>query len=154
MRQRFEVKPNNVLIIRNKGRKPYSVPLNAAAREVIEVLLNDETVKDFLFVNERTGKPLTEIKRGFVKACALAGINDFTFHDLRHTFSTRLKEVGFDSATRRDLMGHTSTAMTDDYTHTPAETRQRAVDTLADPSGWNKIGTSDAEQVRLRVVSA
>lgn len=153
MRQRFEVKPNNVPIVNNKGRKPYAVPLNAAAREVIGALLDDESVRNYLFINERTGKPLTDIKRGFVKACELAGIDDFTFHDLRHTFSTRLKEAGFDSATRRDLMGHTSTAMTDDYTHMPADTRQRAVDTLGQSSGWNKIGTSDAEQVRLRIVS-
>jgi hypothetical protein len=27
-------------------------------------------------------------------------------------------------------MGHTSTAMSDDYTHTPADTKQKAVDTL------------------------
>lgn len=154
MKKRFEIRPNHVLFVRNKRGKPYAVPLNAVAREVLEGLLADESVKDFVFVNERTGKNLSEIKKGFRTACDLAGIEDFTFHDLRHTFSTRLKEAGYDSATRRDMMGHTSTAMTDDYTHTPEETRQRAVDELARRhAGWNKFGTTNPEQVRLRVVN-
>jgi integrase len=132
-----------VLIIRNKGRKPCSVPLNTATREVIEVLLNDATVKDYLFINERTGKPLTEIKRGFLKACELAGIDDFTFHDLRHTFSTRLKEVGFDSATRRDLMGHTNQHGHDErlYAHAcrdPAAGGGYAGRPLGVEQNWNK----------------
>lgn len=119
VKKRFEVRPNHVLFVRNKRGKPYAVPLNAVARQVLERLLADESVKDYVFVNERTGKNLSEIKKGFRTACNLAGIEDFTFHDLRHTFSTRLKEAGYDSATRRDMMGHTSTAMTDDYTHMP-----------------------------------
>jgi integrase len=118
---------------------------------VIEVSLHDATVKDCLFIDERTGKLLTEIKRGFLKACEPAGVNDFTFHHLRHTFSARPKEAGFDSATRHDLMGHTNTPLTDDYTRKPADTRQRAVDTLSYSSARSKIGTSEAKQARLRI---
>lgn len=36
---------------------------------------------------------------------------------LRHTFATLLDAAGVDSATRRDLMGHTPRSMTDLYTH-------------------------------------
>jgi integrase len=46
--------------------------------------------RNYLFIDDRTGKSLTDTKRGFTKACRLAGVEDFTFHDLRHTFSTRL----------------------------------------------------------------
>jgi hypothetical protein len=61
--------------------------------------------------------------------------------------------VGRDNWTWRDLMGHTSTAMTDDHTHTPADTKQKAVDTLVGLIEWNIVGISDAEQMRLRIVN-
>ena len=88
----------------------------------------------YLFTNSRTGKPVHDIKKGFRAACLAAGLDDFTFHDLRHTFATRLKEAGVDPVTRRDLLGHASTVMTDYYTHSAVETKQAAVD-LINPAG-------------------
>jgi integrase len=46
---------------------------------------------------------------------------------LRHTYSTLLDAAGVDSATRRDLMGHTPRSMTDLYTHSD---RTRLVDAI------------------------
>ena len=50
-----------------------------------------------VFPSARTGVNLVEIKKGFKRACELAGIphgqstsGGLTFHDLRHTFATRL----------------------------------------------------------------
>ena len=42
-----------------------------------------------------------------------AGIQDLTFHDLRHTFASRLREAGVDAITRRDLLGQSSVEMSD-----------------------------------------
>jgi integrase len=156
VRRRIEIKPNQMLVVRNKGNKPYLVPLNQVARRVLEELFSDEAVTNFIFLNERTGRNLTEIKRGFGTACREAGIEDLTFHDLRHTFATRLKDAGADKITRRDLMGHAGADITDDYTHSQVETVQRAVDDLARYAGTelNKIRTNGPEQVRLRLVSA
>ena len=53
---------------------------------------------------------------------------------LRDTFATRLKEAGVDPVTRRDLLGHASTVMTDSYTHSAAETKQSAVDSIYPPA--------------------
>ena len=39
---------------------------------------------------------ITDIKTGFVGAVRAAGLEDFRFHDLRHTISTRLNEGGAD----------------------------------------------------------
>ena len=94
-------------------------------------LLAKQGAPPYLFINPRTVKPVQDIKKGFRAACLAAGLADFTFHDLRHTFATRLKEAGVDPVTRRDLLGHASTVMTDSYTHSAAETKQLAVDSIS-----------------------
>jgi integrase len=74
---------------------------------------------------------IAEIKTGFTAAVRDAGLEDFRFHDLRHTFATRLNQSGADPYTIRDLLGHSSTTMTENYTHTSHETRRQAIDAMS-----------------------
>jgi integrase len=46
------------------------------------------------------------------RASARAGIIDFTFHDQRHTFASRLVMAGVDRAKVQELMGHKHLTMT------------------------------------------
>jgi integrase len=55
------------------------------------------------------------------------GLENFTFHDLRHTFATRLAEAGVDPFTISDLLGHTTVRMSSDYTHSTPESRLLAI---------------------------
>ncbi|MBA3321621.1 MAG: tyrosine-type recombinase/integrase [Pyrinomonadaceae bacterium] len=48
------------------------------------------------------------MKTGFRKACADAQSSNFVFHDLRHTFGTRLADAGVDVVKIKELMGHAS----------------------------------------------
>lgn len=75
----------------------------------------------------RTGGQLSQSKKGFAAAVREAGLENFTFHDLRHTSATRLAEAGVDPFTIRDLLGHTTMRMSSDYTHPTPETRRSAV---------------------------
>jgi integrase len=74
---------------------------------------------------------IAEIKTGFTKAIRDAGMEDFRFHDLRHSFASRLNEAGVDPFTIRDLLGHSATAITADYTHTTSIGRRRAIEALS-----------------------
>jgi integrase len=40
------------------------------------------------------GERINDIEKGFVRACAAAGIDNLTFHDLRHTWATRAADCG------------------------------------------------------------
>lgn len=84
-----------------------------------------------------------------------AGIEDLTFHDLRHTFASRLREAGVDAITRRDLLGHSTVQMSDDYTHSSTESRLRAVESIADyrKQDYSKITTNGDSEVSLRIAS-
>jgi len=53
------------------------------------------------------------------------------FHDLRHTFISRLAESQASDSTVMALAGHVSRAMTERYSHIRVEAKRRAVDTLS-----------------------
>lgn len=64
--------------------------------------------------------PVFDIKKPrhwFEKAVAKAEIVDFHWHDLRHTFASRLTMLGVPLKQVQELMGHTSIAMTARYSH-------------------------------------
>jgi len=63
-----------------------------------------------------------------------AGIKGLRFHDLRHSFASRLIEAGVDIITVRDLLGHSSVKLTERYTHSNSEQKRRAVDLLVERS--------------------
>jgi integrase len=52
------------------------------------------------------GQPIRRLKTGWAGALRRAGLSNFRFHDLRHTFNSRLVEAGVISDVRKELMGH------------------------------------------------
>jgi integrase len=84
----------------------------------------------YVLPNQGTGKPYVCLHRSYTTACKKAGITGLRFHDLRHTFATRLVQGGVDIETVRSLLGHYSIVLTQRYTHSSNEMKQRAVDIL------------------------
>jgi integrase len=71
------------------------------------------------------------MKTAFKGACRRARIEGLRFHDLRHTFATRLARKGVDIETIRDLLGHHSITITQRYTHSDDERKREAVELLS-----------------------
>jgi site-specific recombinase XerD len=69
-------------------------------------------------------------RRWFEDAVEEAGVEDFHWHDLRHTFASRLVMAGVDIRTVQSLMGHKSIVMTMKYAHLAADHRQAAVEKM------------------------
>jgi integrase len=76
------------------------------------------------------GTPYRSFRTAFERAVRKAGIVDFTFHDLRHTFASRLVMAGVDLPTVKELLGHKSITMTLRYTHLSSGHKQQAVEKL------------------------
>jgi len=69
-----------------------------------------------------------------------AGLLDLHFHDLRHTFASRLVMAGVDIVTVKELMGHKTIAMTLRYAHLSPGHQRQAVERLV--AGRSDTGSS------------
>ena len=70
------------------------------------------------------------MNRVFGPALECAEIEDFRWHDLRHTFARRLVMAGVDLSTVRELMGHKTIPMTQRYAHLSPAHKLSAVQRL------------------------
>jgi len=117
-----------VVSFTRKGGRRQSLPLNSTALAVLRGLAASATPEGYLFHNRR-GHNLSATNAPFQRAVRAAGIEDFHFHDLRHTFATRLRSHT-DAFTVRDVMGHAKVDTTDIYVTTALEDQRAAVESL------------------------
>ena len=59
-----------------------------------------------------------------------AKLNDFRFHDLRHSFASKLVLAQVDLYTVKELMGHSTIQMTERYAHLAPEHKASAVEKI------------------------
>lgn len=86
---------------------------------------------EFVFYNQKTGKPFVDLSAGLELACKKAGITGVTWHTLRHTFASRLVYRGVDIMTVKELLGHSTVTVTMRYTHSNLDSKIAAVEKLA-----------------------
>ena len=86
---------------------------------------------EYVFTNPDTGTRYTDVKKSFSAACREAGITNFTFHDLRHTFGTRLADAGVDVVVKK-LMRHASIVTTMRYIHATDQGKRGAITVLSE----------------------
>ena len=110
-----DMKKGTLTIKKTKNNEMRMVPINESLHNVLQSLKKGNHSQP-VFVNEN-GKPFVEIKRSFATALRKARITDFRFHDLRHTFASRLVMAGVDIRTVQELMGHKDIRMTARYSH-------------------------------------
>ncbi len=74
------------------------------------------------------GQPVRIVKRAWKTALKNAAIRHVRFHDLRHTFNTRLMEAGVLQEIRMALMGHSSGSKVHaTYTHIELPVKREAI---------------------------
>jgi integrase len=131
---RVDLARKTIFIKNTKNGKPKTIPLNQVANEVLEQKLNDKvrSLKNgFVFLSRHWTKiDRHNLRRAFDKVKAKAGIKDFRFHDLRHTFATRMSQKGIDQYRIAKLLGHEDTKMTQRYSHHCAESLRGGVEIL------------------------
>ena len=104
--------------------------MNATVHSLLSDLAKRATSAFVFPSNRKPGEKLLDLKKGFKKAVQLAGIPHVRFHDMRHTFATRLIWAGVDIITVQKLLGHSKITMTERYAHSLADVKMAAVSKL------------------------
>jgi len=125
----IDLKHGFILLEITKNGERREIPINETVRIALQSLTRRLDVP-YVFFDPNTGKPYKDVKRSFTSACRRAGIKDFRFHDLRHTFASHLVMAGVDLTTVRELLGHKTLNMTLRYAHLAPSHKVKAVNVL------------------------
>ncbi len=117
-----------LLFFRNKNGKRRTMRIMPRSREALlrwrdklidmrkEAGINESLGKSFVCCHI-DGRPVTTVKHPWTKAREQADLENFHFHDLRHTYCSSIIMADGNLKTASDMIGHSSIKMTNRYTH-------------------------------------
>jgi integrase len=110
---RVDLKRRTAWLNQTKNGTPRGVPLNRDAVDVLEAEREKHPVFCFTYRGEPIAWEMTN--SAWHTACEKAGISDFRFHDLRHTWASWHRQAGTSCDELKDLGGWKSRVMVDRY---------------------------------------
>jgi integrase len=130
----IDLKRRLITIETTKNNECRTIPINDVLYEELRKI--PRHFRNHMVFYNKDGENYYDIKKGFQAAVKRAGVKDFRFHDLRHTFASYLVMSGVDIRTVQQLLGHKDIKMTLRYSHLSKTHLQDAV---------NKVGTNLAQ---------
>jgi integrase len=134
-----------ITILRSKHGGIRYIPLDNSAIDALLALRARSTGSGPVMVSAESGHgylaghPLKTPREWFDAACRKAGVVNFTWHCLRHTFASRLVMARVGLRTVQELMGHKTIAMTCRYAHLAP---QHQLDAVRKLDGWGQKSSS------------
>ncbi len=122
-----------IRLVMEKTAFEATIPISSECQRALEICRARPVVSPFVFVDEE-GHPLSEtrLRRTYAIAKTLAGITRrCRFHDLRHTFASRLVSRGVNLRVVATALGHTTTEQTERYAK-PSEAAMREIKNALD----------------------
>jgi len=135
-----DLKHGFILLGITKNGERREIPINKTLRETLEALPR-HIKSPYVFWSGKNGSPYEQVWKSFNSALRRAGIIDFRFHDLRHTFASHLVMAGCDLKTVQELLGHKNLTMTLRYSHLSPGHSAKAVKLLDEVLTMNYIKT-------------
>ncbi len=128
-------------VVKSKNGEKRTVPLNNTVFKLLKKKYKKRQVKSKYLFSSMVGTQIDarNLLRSFYNALKRAKIEDFRFHDIRHTFATRLVQAGVDLYKVGKLLGHKDIRMTQRYSHHYPESLRDGVEVL-DKKRYN-LGT-------------
>lgn len=128
----------SVILYETKNKRQRLLPLNDVALEIIDGHMTRK--ENFIFFQEKNPKKKYEkVSKVFRKAVYLCKLNDgvtdnrykVVFHTLRHTFASWLVQRGTPLFVVSKLLGHSSTKVTERYSHLAPDQGRSALSMLS-----------------------
>lgn len=145
-----QIRDGFIYLQKTKTNKARQVPINDDLAQVLNENRRENQLKsEYVFpyrkgehalkgekpVRKRKGlapalEAIGSIKTAFNAAVRRAGIEDFRFHDLRHTFASHMVMRGASIKEVQEILGHKNISMTMRYAHLSQEHKEKAVNLL------------------------
>jgi site-specific recombinase XerD len=135
-----------------KNGEPIYQPMNDVVRAIL-CRLPSRLKSEWVFPSASSATPLDPrnfCRNVFRPALKRACITNLRWHDLRHTFGTRLAQEDVDTRTIQELMAHQDISTTMRYTHIASKRKLEAVQRLTSRGTGTVTGTTPAEQGGIR----
>lgn len=139
-----QIRNGFIYLTQTKADRARQIPINKDLKKVLDSQPRHIT-SDCVF-HRADGTPYQDIIRSFKTAVRAAEIQDFTFHDLRHTFASRLVMMGVSLKVVQELLGHADIQMTMRYAHLAEKSIVDAVRLL---EGKHETGAEDCSYFGL-----
>jgi len=124
-----QIRNGFIYLEKTKTNESRQIPVN----DTLEIMFKKIRKKEHLtseYVFTYHGKRVDSVKTSFNATIKKAGIVDFRFHDLRHTFASQLLMKGGNLKDVQELLGHKTMTMTLRYAHLTQEHKKKAVNLL------------------------
>ncbi|MDD2110644.1 site-specific integrase [Pseudomonas asiatica] len=112
-----------------KSDQTRHIPLNKEAQRTIEEWKAQSPAHGLVFPSQ-TGGPMDNVRKAWSAVLKLAEVTAFRWHDLRHTFASKLAMKGVPLNTIRDLLGHADLQVTLRYAHLAPDSKAAAVELI------------------------
>ena len=115
-----------------KNGERLGLPMNKTVKELLTELNKVRHINGDYVFSSKVGTKLdaSKVDKWFRQALKTAGITDFRFHDLRHTFASWLSQGDVNIYKVQRLLGHRTIAMTMRYAHLSPQNLQDSVAVL------------------------
>lgn len=136
-----------IYLNKTKTDEARQIPINDDLGELFKnIRKRNQLRSEYVFYNDK-GRPFNDIKTSFKASLRRAGIEDFRFHDLRHTFASHFVMRGGTLKELQEILGHATMTMTMRYAHLSQEHKKKAVNllnglTASVKGNCHKTGTS------------
>jgi integrase len=158
-----QIRNGFIYLKKTKTQNPREIPINDTLDKMFKRIKSEQNPSEnnvvgldgkpvkavkSKYVFSKKGKPYTYITNTFNTAVRRAGIEDFRFHDLRHTFASQLLMMGGSLKDVQELLGHKTMTMTLRYAHLSQEHKRKAVNllnglTASKKDDCHKTGTTE-----------
>ncbi len=127
----------------SKNRRSIAVPLNATALDVLRRQIGKHPIRVFTYA----GKPLDRANtHAWQKARKRAGIENFRWHDLRHTWATWHRQSGTPTHELQRLGGWRTSVMVERYAHLAPDYLAKAANRIDSLFGGYDLATLEKEK--------
>ena len=125
-----QVRNDFIYLNKTKTDESRQIPINDDLSELFKNIRKRNQLRSEYVFCDNKGRPFKQINKSFQASLKKAGIEDFRFHDLRHTFASHFIMRKGSLKDLQEILGHKTMTMTMRYAHLSQEHKKKAINLL------------------------